>query len=287
MPGPRLPAHPCGTLRRVPAAHRRRRGRAVRSRGPHRPREPARLAERRTLTACTRGPCDSRPRSACAAPPRLPRSDRRPRSQPISTPPRSRPSSPGPADLPRRSTSPACVVSVQRLTTVDTMTGLRNREFLFERLSAEIARAKRYSSRSRSILIDFDDFGAFNGRHGNLRRQPPAAHGRQPRQDERPRGHRRRLPLRRRRVRAPAAQHARLREGRGSRRRAHPQDDRDHAVPRRERPQAEPRDREPGHRRATRCTPRTRTSSLELAAEACRAAKAAGKNRVGLYNSPR
>ncbi len=35
--------------------------------------------------------------------------------------------------------------SVQSLTTVDTLTGLRNREFLFERLAAELARAKRYT----------------------------------------------------------------------------------------------------------------------------------------------
>ena len=57
--------------------------------------------------------------------------------------------------------------AVQRLTTIDTMTGLRNREFLFERLAAEIARAKRYREPLALILVDFDDFAQFNAKHGN------------------------------------------------------------------------------------------------------------------------
>jgi diguanylate cyclase (GGDEF)-like protein len=58
--------------------------------------------------------------------------------------------------------------SVQRLTTIDTMTGLRNREFLFERLAAEIARAKRYKQPLSLVIVDFDDLRRFNSRHGNL-----------------------------------------------------------------------------------------------------------------------
>lgn len=57
--------------------------------------------------------------------------------------------------------------SVQSLTTVDTLTGLRNREFLFERLAAELARAKRYSEPLSLVRIDVDDFTAFNEAHGN------------------------------------------------------------------------------------------------------------------------
>lgn len=56
---------------------------------------------------------------------------------------------------------------VQRLTTMDTVTGLPNREFLFERLAAEIARARRYREPLSLIVIDFDDFARFNACHGN------------------------------------------------------------------------------------------------------------------------
>jgi diguanylate cyclase (GGDEF)-like protein len=57
--------------------------------------------------------------------------------------------------------------SVQRLTTIDTLTGLKNREFLFERLTAEIARARRYQEPLSLILLDLDDFSSFNAAHGN------------------------------------------------------------------------------------------------------------------------
>ena len=57
--------------------------------------------------------------------------------------------------------------TVQRLTTVDPMTGLKNREFLFERLAAEIVRAQRYKEPLSLVLIDFDDFARFNASHGN------------------------------------------------------------------------------------------------------------------------
>ena len=57
--------------------------------------------------------------------------------------------------------------SVQRLTTIDTLTGLKNREFLFERLAAEIVRARRYSEPLSMVLADLDDFRHFNARHGN------------------------------------------------------------------------------------------------------------------------
>lgn len=57
--------------------------------------------------------------------------------------------------------------AVERLTTIDTMTGLRNREFLFERMAAEIARAKRYREPLSLLLVDFDDFARFNASHSN------------------------------------------------------------------------------------------------------------------------
>jgi diguanylate cyclase (GGDEF)-like protein len=57
--------------------------------------------------------------------------------------------------------------AVQGLTTVDTLTGLRNREFLFERLTAEMARAKRYGESLSLLRMDLDDFTAFNAAHGN------------------------------------------------------------------------------------------------------------------------
>ncbi len=57
--------------------------------------------------------------------------------------------------------------SVQRLTTIDTLTGLNNREFLFERLAAEIARAHRYSEPLSLALADLDDFSHYNARNGN------------------------------------------------------------------------------------------------------------------------
>jgi len=57
--------------------------------------------------------------------------------------------------------------SVQRLTTIDTLTGLNSREFLFERLAAEIARAHRYSEPLSLVLADLDDFRHFNARNGN------------------------------------------------------------------------------------------------------------------------
>lgn len=57
--------------------------------------------------------------------------------------------------------------SVQRLTTTDTLTGLKNREFLYERLAAEIARANRYSEPLSLVIVDLDDFREFNERCGN------------------------------------------------------------------------------------------------------------------------
>ena len=57
--------------------------------------------------------------------------------------------------------------AVQRLTTTDTLTSLKNREFLFERLAAEIARAHRYREPLSLVMVDLDDFREFNARHGN------------------------------------------------------------------------------------------------------------------------
>ena len=50
----------------------------------------------------------------------------------------------------------------------DGLTGLFNHRYFYERLEQELARARRYGTPVSLLLIDLDDFKAFNDRHGHL-----------------------------------------------------------------------------------------------------------------------
>jgi diguanylate cyclase (GGDEF)-like protein len=50
----------------------------------------------------------------------------------------------------------------------DGLTGLYNHRYFVERLSAEIARSKRYDEPLALLMIDVDDFKRFNDRYGHL-----------------------------------------------------------------------------------------------------------------------
>jgi len=56
-------------------------------------------------------------------------------------------------------------VQAQALT--DGLTGLYNHRYFYERLDQEIARARRYGTPVSLLMIDLDDFKAFNDRHGH------------------------------------------------------------------------------------------------------------------------
>ncbi len=124
------------------------------------------LAERRTISAATAG-------ALCLATPLLLRSA--PLGFLTLTARRDQPLSPGEVAAVEALAQQVCLAldmarlrrAVQRLTTIDTLTGLKNREFLFERLTAEIARARRYREPLSFVLVDLDDFAAFNARYGN------------------------------------------------------------------------------------------------------------------------
>jgi diguanylate cyclase (GGDEF) domain len=51
-------------------------------------------------------------------------------------------------------------------TTTDELTGLYNRKYLHERLSAEISRAKRYKTKLSCLLFDIDFFKVVNDMYG-------------------------------------------------------------------------------------------------------------------------
>ncbi len=57
---------------------------------------------------------------------------------------------------------------VQDQATTDGLTGLFNHRYFYERLDQEIARARRYGTPVSLLMIDVDDFKAFNDRHGDL-----------------------------------------------------------------------------------------------------------------------
>ena len=50
----------------------------------------------------------------------------------------------------------------------DGLTGLYNHRHFYERLEQEVARARRYGTPVSLLMIDLDDFKAFNDRHGHL-----------------------------------------------------------------------------------------------------------------------
>jgi GAF domain-containing protein len=58
-------------------------------------------------------------------------------------------------------------LSEQRAIT-DGLTGLKNHRYFYERLSQEIARARRYDTPVSLLMVDIDDFKAFNDDHGHV-----------------------------------------------------------------------------------------------------------------------
>ena len=57
---------------------------------------------------------------------------------------------------------------VQDQAVTDGLTGLYNHRYFYERLEHEIARARRYGTPVSMLMIDLDDFKAFNDRNGHL-----------------------------------------------------------------------------------------------------------------------
>ena len=57
---------------------------------------------------------------------------------------------------------------VQDQAVTDGLTGLYNHRYFYERLEHEIARARRYATPVSLLMIDLDDFKAFNDRNGHL-----------------------------------------------------------------------------------------------------------------------
>lgn len=57
---------------------------------------------------------------------------------------------------------------VQAQAVTDGLTGLHNHRHFYERLDEELARARRYGTPVSLLMIDFDDFKAFNDRHGHV-----------------------------------------------------------------------------------------------------------------------
>lgn len=57
---------------------------------------------------------------------------------------------------------------VQDQAITDGLTGLFNHRYVYERLEQEIARARRYGTPLSLLMIDLNDFTAFNDRHGHL-----------------------------------------------------------------------------------------------------------------------
>ena len=57
--------------------------------------------------------------------------------------------------------------SLEEQAITDGLTGLYNHRYFYERLSQEVARAQRYRLPLSLLMIDIDDFKAFNDRHGH------------------------------------------------------------------------------------------------------------------------
>ncbi|MEW6572364.1 MAG: GGDEF domain-containing protein [Bacillota bacterium] len=60
------------------------------------------------------------------------------------------------------------ISNLQQLVITDPLTGVYNRRYLFERLTTEVARAKRYSIPVSVIMLDLDGFKAYNDKQGHL-----------------------------------------------------------------------------------------------------------------------
>jgi diguanylate cyclase (GGDEF)-like protein len=59
------------------------------------------------------------------------------------------------------------VVQLQALSVTDWLTGLKNHGYFFDRLSEELARARRFDRPLAMVLADLDDFKAVNDAHGH------------------------------------------------------------------------------------------------------------------------
>lgn len=57
---------------------------------------------------------------------------------------------------------------IEKLAITDSLTGLYNHRFFYERLKEEIKRSRRYRLNFSVIMIDLDDFKSFNDRFGHL-----------------------------------------------------------------------------------------------------------------------
>ncbi len=57
---------------------------------------------------------------------------------------------------------------IREMALKDALTGVYNHANFHERLQSEIARAQRFSSQVSLVLIDIDDFRAFNDQHGHI-----------------------------------------------------------------------------------------------------------------------
>jgi len=56
----------------------------------------------------------------------------------------------------------------KRMAVTDELTGLHNYRFLQQRINEEVARARRYNSFASLLMIDADDFKAFNDAYGHV-----------------------------------------------------------------------------------------------------------------------
>ena len=57
--------------------------------------------------------------------------------------------------------------SLEHLAITDGLTGLYNHRYFYDRLAQEVARAQRYELPLSLLMIDIDDFKAYNDRYGH------------------------------------------------------------------------------------------------------------------------
>ncbi|MEW6447496.1 MAG: GGDEF domain-containing protein [Bacillota bacterium] len=60
------------------------------------------------------------------------------------------------------------ISNLQQLVITDPLTGVYNRRYLFERLTTEVARAKRYNVHVSLLMLDLDSFKSYNDNQGHL-----------------------------------------------------------------------------------------------------------------------
>lgn len=56
---------------------------------------------------------------------------------------------------------------VNTLAITDSLTGICNRRYFFERLTIELERSRRYNRKMHMLMIDIDDFKDYNDQHGH------------------------------------------------------------------------------------------------------------------------